>query len=262
MDAAPNLKVISNYAVGYDNVDVAQATRRGVVVTNTPGVLTEATAELALGLLLAAARCIPASDRFVREGRFLGWSPNLFLGTGLSGKVLGIAGAGRIGQALGRRATGLGLRLLYCDHRDRLDFEKETGAKKADKDELLKRADFISLHLPLTAETRHFLAWEDFLAMKPTAVLVNTARGPVVDEAALVRALKEGEIRAAGLDVYEDEPRVHPGLLVQENAVLVPHIGSATVETRARMAELATRNLLDILEGLRPAHVVNPELFD
>jgi glyoxylate reductase len=258
MDAGGELRVISNYAVGFDNIDVDEATRRGIAVTNTPGVLTDATAELALALLLAAARRLGESERFLRRGRFRGWSPGSFCGVGVAGKVLGLAGCGRIGHAVGLRAPALGLSVLYHDRHSRPEFEKATGAERVDKPALLRRSDFLSLHLPLTPETRHFLVFEDFRAMKSSAVLINTARGPVIREGDLARALREGEISAAGLDVYEEEPRVHPELLTCDNAVLLPHIGSATVETRAAMAELAAENLVAVLDGRHPPHPVNP----
>ncbi len=260
--AAPRLKVVSNYAVGFDNVDVAEATRRGIAVTNTPGVLTDATAELAVALMFCAARRISESERFARAGKFTGWSPNLFHGVLVTGKTLGIAGAGRIGTAVARRCKGLGMGIIYFDESESAELTKQTGARRVSKAELLAESDFLSLHLPLTAGTRHFLAWNEFRAMKRTAILINTSRGPVVDEKDLARALSEGVIRGAGLDVYEEEPEINSGLKSLENAVLVPHIGSATVETRAKMAEVAAANLLDALSGRKPQFMVNPEVWE
>ncbi len=259
MAAAKKLRVISNYAVGFDNVDVEEATRRGIVVTNTPGVLTDATAELAIALLFAAARRIPESERFLRAGRFRGWGPNLMKGVLITGKTLGLAGAGRIGQAVGARGRALGMNVVYFDEEARPEFERLTGAERVDKAGLLARSDFLSLHLPLTPGTKHFLEYEDLRRMKRDAVVINTSRGPVIDEEGLALALKERVIMSAALDVYEREPEVDPRLLALENVVLAPHIGSATVETRARMAEIAARNLLDVLERRMPMHPVNPQ---
>ncbi len=261
LDNAPGLKVVSNYAVGYDNIDVDAATRRGVAVCNTPGVLTDATAELALALLFSAARRTCEGDRFVRSGAFEGWSPMLLLGVEIRGKTLGIVGAGRIGQAVGQRAACLGCTVLYADGAAREAFETETGARRVPLDALLRASDFVSLHVPLTAETRRMIGAPELASMKPGAVLINTSRGPVVDEEALARALAEGPLRAAGLDVYEEEPAVHPALLERDNVVLLPHLGSAAEETREAMARLATDNLLAALSGKRPAHLVNPEAF-
>ncbi len=257
MDAAgPQLRVISNYAVGYDNIDLEAARARGIIVTNTPGVLTETTADLAWSLLMAAARRIVEADRFTRAGKFTGWSPTLLLGVDVYGKTLGIIGLGRIGRAVARRAKGFQMRVIYYDIQRNPEAEKELGAEFVSLDELLKTADFISIHTPLTPETRHLIDREAFAKMKSTAVLVNTARGPVVDEEALVEALREKKIFAAGLDVYEQEPKVHPGLLELENVVLAPHIGSASRETRGKMAELAAKNLVLALQGKEPLHRV------
>lgn len=265
LEGAPRLKVVANVAAGYDNIDVEAATARGILVTNTPGVLTETTADLAFGLLLAAARRIPEADRFTRTGRFRGWE--LFqphLGFDVWGKTLGIVGFGQIGQAVARRAQGFRMRVLYHQRRRlALPRERELGAQYVSFDDLLRESAFISIHTPLTPETYHLFSREEFRKMKPTAILVNTARGPVVDEAALVEALRKGWIRGAALDVYEEEPRVHPGLLEQEaHVVLVPHIGSATHETRRRMAVLAAENLAAALRGERPPNLVNPEAWE
>ncbi len=261
--AGPGLRVIANHAVGYDNVDVAECTRRGVLVTNTPDVLTETTADIAWALLLAAARRIAEGDRFLRSRTPWIWGPTMMLGVDVHGETLGIVGFGRIGRAVARRAKGFGMRVLY-DSRTRApaDVEGELGARRVPFDELLAESDFVSVNCALTPETRHLFGDEQFRKMKPTAVLVNTARGPVVDEAALARALKAGEIRGAGLDVFENEPQVHPELLECENAVIVPHLGSATVDTREAMGMLAAENLFAALEGRRPPTPVNPEVLE
>ena len=262
LDAAPRLRVVSNLAVGYNNIDVAAATARGIVVTNTPGILTEATAELAFALILAAARRVVDLDRRTRAGEWTCWAPLLFLSREVSGKTLGVVGLGRIGRAVARRARAFGMRVLYHS-RSRLEAEEERdlGVEYAEKDELLATADFVSLHVPLSAETRHLIGRRELGLMKPTAYLINTSRGPVVDEAALVEALKARRIEGAGLDVYENEPMLAPGLAALDNAVLLPHVGSATVETRTKMARMAAENLLSALRGERPAHVVNPEVW-
>lgn len=261
MDAAGGqLKVIGNYAVGYDNVDVPAATERGILVTNTPGVLTETTADLAWSLLMAAARRLGEAERYLRSGAWKSWGPQMFLGVDVHGSTLGIYGMGRIGQAVAGRAKGFGIRVLYHDA-VRLPPPRETelGATYVEKDALLAECDFVSVHVPLLPETHHAFGEAEFKAMKPSAVFVNTSRGPVVDEPALARALKAGEIFAAGLDVYEEEPTVHPELLECENAVLMPHIGSATRETRAKMAEMAAGNIVAALKGETPPNLVNPE---
>jgi len=254
------LRAVCNYAVGYNNIDVAAATARGVVVTNTPGVLTDATADCALGLMLAAARRLCEGDALVRAGRFTGWEPDLMLGLELRGSLLGIVGMGRVGQALARRALGLGMRLAHTGRPDAaIDDDLRPHLVRLELGELLGQADVVSLHVPLTEATHHLIDEDALRSMKRTAVLVNTSRGPVVDEAALVRALREGWIGAAGLDVYEDEPRLAPGLVECRNAVLAPHLGSATVHTRTAMAELCARNALAVLAGEVPPHCVNPE---
>lgn len=262
MDAAPRLRVVSNMAVGYNNIDVAAATQRGIVVTNTPGILTEATAELAFALVLAAARRVVDLDRRTRAGEWTCWAPLLFLSREVSGKTLGVVGLGRIGRAVARRARAFGMRVLY-HNRSRLDEseERDLGVEYAERDDLLRTSDFVSLHVPLSGETRHLIGPRELGLMKPTAYLVNTSRGAVVDEAALVEALREKRIEGAGLDVYENEPLLAPGLTALENVVLMPHVGSATVETRARMARMAAENLLSALRGERPAHAVNPEVW-
>jgi glyoxylate reductase len=253
MDAAGEaLRVIANMAVGYDNVDVAAATERGVIVTNTPGVLDETTADVAFMLLLAAARRLGEGERLLRAGEWEWWGPKQLTGPDVWGKKLGIVGFGRIGQCVARRAKGFGMEVLYHNRSRREEAERELAASYLDLDELLETADFVSIHTPLTDETNHLIGKAELQRMKPEAVLVNTSRGPVVDEAALAEALAGGQIFAAGLDVYEDEPEVHPGLLELENVVLAPHIGSASVETRDRMAVLAAENLSAVLRGEDP----------
>jgi glyoxylate reductase len=258
MDAAgEDLKVIANMAVGYDNVDVEASAERGIVVTNTPGVLDETTADVAFMLLLAAARRLGEGERLLRAGRWEWWGPKQLMGRDVWGKRLGIVGFGRIGQAVTRRARGFGMEVLYHNRSRKEEAEQELGARYVEFDELLETVDFVSVHTPLTDETHHLIGPKELGRMKPTAVLVNTSRGPVVDEAALADALAAGRIFAAGLDVYEEEPKVHPKLLELENVVLAPHIGSASVETRDRMAALAAENLAAVLRGEDPKTPVN-----
>lgn len=262
LDAAgPQCRIVANYAVGTNNFDLAAATARGVVLTNTPGVLDNATATHTMALLLAAARRIPESDRFVRAGKWLGWAPMFFIGQDVDGKVLGIAGAGRIGQNVARKARGFDMRILYADAVRNEAFERETGARMVDKATLLAESDFLTLHVPLTAETRHYIDADALRAMKPSAVLINASRGPVVDEPALVEALRAGTIAAAALDVYENEPELAPGLAELDNAVLVPHIASATKQTRLDMGAIVVRNVIKVLDGEAPDCCVNPEVL-
>ena len=250
MDAAGGgLKVIANMAVGYDNVDVRAAGERGVVVTNTPGVLDETTADVAFMLMLAAARRLGEGERLLRAGRWEWWGPKQLRGLDVWGKKLGILGLGRIGWAVARRARGFGMEILYHNRSRNEDAENELAARYLGLEDMLRESDFVSVHTPLTEETRYLIGERELGLMKPTAVLVNTSRGPVVDEDSLAEALANGSIFAAGLDVYEEEPRVHPGLLELENAVLAPHIGSASMETRDRMATLAAENLRAVLSG-------------
>lgn len=257
LEAAGNdLKVVANYAVGYDNIDLDACRRRGIRVTNTPGVLTDATADLAWTLILAAARNVVAGDQLVRRGAWKGWAPTQFLGLQLRGATLGIVGAGRIGTAVALRSAGFSMRVLYADQQRNADLEEKLGARQVALDELLERADVVSLHVPMRPENRHLLGATQFKRMKSTAVLVNTARGPVVDETALVAALRGGEIAAAGLDVYEEEPTVHPDLPSLPNVVLLPHLGSATTATRRKMSEMAAENALAVLRGDEPANAV------
>lgn len=260
--AGQKLKVIANYAVGFNNIDLAAATARGIAVVNTPDVLTAASADFAWALLLATARRVVEGDALVRAGRFAGWAPELLLGVEVHGKTLGIVGAGRIGRAVAKRARGFAMRILY-HNRTRLpeDVERELGLEYADLDALLKEADFVSLHCPLTPETRHLIGERELGLMKPTAVLINTARGPVVDEGALVQALREGRIYGAGLDVFENEPALHPGLAELPNVVLAPHIASAGRETRLQMVDLVVSDVLAVLKGQRPRNLVNPEIW-
>jgi glyoxylate reductase len=262
MDANPGLKAVANMAVGYDNIDLAAATARRIPVTNTPSVLTETTADLAWALLLAVARRVPEGDRYVRAGRFRVWHPMLFLGGDVHGKTLGIVGLGRIGAAVARRAGGFAMNILYQSRRRAPEaLEAELGARYVALDELLRSSDFVTLHTPYTPDTHHLIGSRELALMKPTAYLVNTSRGPVVDEAALVAALREGRIAGAALDVYEREPELTPGLAELENVVLTPHIGSASHQTRTRMALMAAENLLAVIEGRRPPNLVNPEVY-
>ncbi|MCS7185272.1 MAG: D-glycerate dehydrogenase [bacterium] len=262
MDAAPRLKVISNYAVGYNNIDIKAATDRGIVVTNTPGVLTETTADFAWCLLMACARRLVEADRFTREGKFKGWEPTLFLGVDVFGKTLGIIGFGRIGQAVAKRAKGFNMNVLYYDKIPiSPQLEQELGVKRTSLQELLKKSDFITLHVDLNADTRHMINADAFKLMKPTAILINTSRGPVVDEKELYNALKTKRILYAGLDVYEEEPKIYKGLEKLDNVILAPHIASATYETRSKMAVIAAENIVKVLKGKKPQYVVNTEVF-
>ena len=254
--AGPQLRVVANYAVGYDNIDVAACLRNGVVATNTPGVLTGATADMAFALLLAVARRLREGDELVRSGNWTGWQPLQLLGAQVSGATLGIVGLGRIGRAVARRARGFDMTVLYHNRNRDGDAESDLGVRYVSLDELLELSDFVSLHAPLTKETRHMLAAAELRRMKPSAVLINTARGAVVDEAALVEALRDGTIAGAGLDVFEEEPAVHPGLAPLPNVVLAPHLGSATLETRTEMALLCSRAVLDVLAGRQPPNAI------
>lgn len=264
LDAAgPQLKIVANFAVGYNNIDVPAATARRIPVTNTPGVLTETTADLTFALILAVARRMGEGERMVRARQWPGWGPMQLLGSDVYGKTLGIFGMGRIGQAVAKRAIGFDMKILYTN-RNRLDTatEQQLHARYVDKATLLAESDYISIHCPLMPETTHAFSAPDFAAMKKTAYLINTSRGPVVDEAALVDALHKGEIAGAGLDVYEHEPELHDGLYSCENAVIVPHLGSATLETRGKMASIAAKNIIARLRGERPPNCVNPEVLD
>jgi glyoxylate reductase len=262
MDAAPRLKVVSNFAVGYDNIDVAAASARGIVVTNTPEVLTETVADFTFCLLLAAARRLVEADAYTRAGRWKTWEPLLLAGQDVYGATLGLIGLGRIGSAVGRRAKGFGMRVLYYDLFRREDLEAAEGIEFQDMDRVLSEADFISVHVPLAPQTRHLISTSQFARMKPTAVFVNTSRGPVVDQAALTEALRTRTIYAAGIDVFEREP-IDPGdpLLQLDNVTVAPHIASASIPTRVKMATLAAENLVAVLHGRRPPNPVNPDVL-
>ena len=261
MDAAgPSLRAVSTMAVGIDNIDVAQATRRGIVVGHTPGVLTEATADLTWGLIMSLSRRIVEGDRLVRSGKWTGWGPMQLIGGDFVGRTLGVVGMGRIGQAVARRSRGFEMKVVYHNRRPLPpQDEKEFGARYVDMDELIETSDYISLHCPLNAESRHLFNAESIGRMKPSAYLINVARGPVVDEAALVEALRDKKIAGAAFDVYEREPALAPGLAELDNVVLAPHIGSASGQTRDRMAVITAENLLAGLAGKRPEWCVNPE---
>jgi glyoxylate reductase len=259
--AAPGLAIVANVAVGYDNIDVPAATRHGVMATHTPGVLTDTTADFAFALMMAAARRVAEGDRYLRAGRFHGWAIDMLLGQDVWGATLGLIGVGRIGSAVARRARGFDMRVLYTDAVALSpELERELGATRVELDELLRESDFVSLHVPLTPETHHLVGAPELARMKPTAVLVNTSRGPVLDEAALAEAVRERRIFGAGLDVYEREPEVHPDLAGLEGVVLAPHIASGSVRTRSEMSVLAVRNLLTGLRGGRPPNLLNPEV--
>ncbi len=263
LDRLPNLKVIAQYAVGYDNIDIQEATQRGIAVTNTPGVLTEATADLTWALIMAASRRVVEADRFIREKKWnVAWGPQFLLGTDIYGSTLGIVGMGRIGQAVARRAAGFNMKILYSSRKRDEKFEQESGAKYVDLKTLLLESDIITLHVPLTAETTHLIGKDELESMKEDSVLVNTSRGQVVDEDALYEALKAGKIGSAGLDVFREEPipKESP-LLGLDNVVVAPHIGSATRKTRATMARMCAENLIVALEGERPPNIVNPEVL-
>ena len=258
--AAGGCRVVANMAVGYNNVDVAAATRLGIVVTNTPGVLTEATADLAWALILGVARRVAEGDVEMRAGRFPGWGPLYMLGGDVTGRTLGLIGPGRIASAVAERAVGFKMPLLYVGRRESPSLEA-LGARRVELEALLQESDFVSLHVPLADETRHLIDAKALGLMKPTAYLINTARGPVVDEPALVEALRAGRIAGAGLDVYEDEPKMARGLADCHNALLLPHLGSATHATRAAMSRIAGENLVAVLQGRRPANPVNAEVL-
>lgn len=264
LDAAgPQLKCIANVAVGYDNIDVAAATERGVVVTNTPGVLTDSTADLAMALILMVTRRLGEGERRIRSGEPWSWHMFFMLGSGLAGKTLGVIGLGAIGLATAKRARAFGMKIAYASpRRAPADIEAAIGgAHRLDLDDLLLTADVISIHCPLTSETRHMIDARRLQRMRPDAYLVNTARGPIVDEAALATALQQGQLAGAALDVFENEPEVNPELLGQQNVVLIPHLGSATIETRTAMAMVAADNALAVLRGEKPPTAVNPEVL-
>jgi glyoxylate reductase len=260
MDAAGSqCRIFANYAVGFNNIDIRAATERGIYTSNTPDVLTDATADLTFALLLAAARRVAEGDHVVRSGRFSGWSPLFMLGVEVTGKTLGIVGAGRIGQAVARRAQGFDMKILYTANSPKPDFEKATGASLTSLNVLLEQSDFVSLHVPLTSFTHHMISEREFRIMKESAILINTSRGPIIDERALADALHNNVIRGAGLDVYEREPEVEAGLLDLDSVVLSPHLGSSTLDTRERMGNMAAENILAALRGEVPPQCLNPE---
>jgi gluconate 2-dehydrogenase len=262
LDAAPRLKAVCNIAVGYNNIDLAACSERGIVATNTPGVLDETTADTTWVLLMAAARRITEAERWLRAGNWKGWKNDQFLGVDVHHATLGIVGMGRIGQAIAQRAKGFAMRVIY-HNRTRLPakVERATGAKYTSLEKLLRQSDFVSLNMPYSPSSHHLIGAQQLALMKPTAVLVNAARGGVVDDAALIAALKERRIAAAGIDVFEGEPKFNPGFLELDNVALVPHIGSATRATRTAMALLASRNLTAALSGKRPPNLLNPEVW-
>ena len=262
LDAAgAQCKIVANYAVGFNNFDLKAATERNVILTNTPGVLDDATATLTFTLLLATARRIAEADAYVRAGKWRGWAPLFFVGLDVDRRTLGIAGLGRIGKNVARKAAGFDMKIIYSDVNRDLAFEAEYNATYVDKATLLKESDFLTLHVPLLPQTKHYIGAAELKQMKKTAVLINAARGPVVDEKALVEALRAKTIWGAGLDVFEDEPALAPGLAELDNVVIVPHIASATAETRFKMGEIAVNNVIKVLTGRAPDTCVNPEVL-
>lgn len=256
-----SLRIVANVAVGFDNIDVPAATETGIMVSNTPGVLTDTTADFAWALLMGIARRTAEGQAFLKAGKFNGWGIMMLLGEDVHGKTLGLVGFGRIGQAVARRATGFGMRILFYDPQiESSAVAEEVGAERVDLDTLLRESDFVSVHTPLLPETHHLIGAGQLRSMKPTAYLINTSRGPVIDEAALAQALKEETIRGAALDVFENEPRVHPGLLEVDNVLITPHIASASTTTRTRMSTMAAENVIAALDGSVPPTLVNPEL--
>jgi glyoxylate reductase len=259
----PQLKIVSNYAVGFDNINISEATDRGVVIANTPSEeVDEAVAEHAWALMLALARRIVEADEATRRGAYKGWEPGIFLGINLVGKTLGIVGLGGIGSMVARRAKGWGMRVLYNKHSRDEKAEKELGVEFADLDKLYAESDFVTLHVPLTDETRHMVNKSAFEKMKKGVILVNTARGPIVDEQDLVDALRDGKLRGAGLDVFDNEPNINPELIAMENVITTPHIASATWEAREKMGNQAVDAVLDTLSGKKPSNIVNAEVWD
>jgi glyoxylate reductase len=259
--AEPKLKMIASYAVGYDNIDISAATERGIPVSNTPGVLTETTAELAWALLFSVARRIAEGDTFTRAGNFKGWAPLLMLGQDITNKTLGIIGAGRIGTAFALKSKGFDMKVIYTDEQRNKQLERKLEAKKVPLTKLLKESDFVSIHVPLIKATHHLIGEKELKMMKKTAILLNTARGPIIDETALIKALKEHWIFGAGLDVYEHEPKIPKELIKLDNVILQPHIGSGTIETRTKMALMAAENLIEGLKGNMPPNCINKEVF-
>ena len=262
LDAAgPQCKIVANYAVGFNNFDLKAATARKIILTNTPGVLDDATATHTFTLLLSVARRIAEADKFVRTGKWQGWSPMFFVGLDVDRRTLGIAGLGRIGKNVARKARGFDMRIIYNDVQRDQAFEAESGAVFVDKDTLLRESDYLTLHVPLLPETRHYISTAEFKKMKRTAVLINASRGPVVDEKALVEALREKLIFGAGLDVFENEPSIEPGLMELDNVIIVPHVASATPATRIDMGNIVVANISNVLNGRQPVTCVNPEVL-
>ena len=261
IESESKLKMIANYAVGYNNIDVKTATKNKIPVSNTPGVLTDTTAEMAWALLFSAARRIVEGDKFTRKGKFKGWEPMLMLGQDIHKKTLGVIGAGRIGTAFAMKSKGFDMKVFYYDEKRNEKLEKELNAEKVELKTLLKESDFISIHVPLLESTKNMIGEKELKSMKKTAVIVNTSRGPVVDEKALSKALKENWIFSAGLDVYENEPEINDELLKLDNVVLQPHSASASIETRTKMAVIATENMIQGLKGEKPDNCVNPNVF-
>jgi len=260
--ANPNLKAVINYAVGYNNIDIAEANKLKIPVTNTPGVLTDTTADMAWALMFAIGRRIVEADRYVRAGKFSGWQPMLMLGGDIYGKTLGIVGAGRIGAAVARRAAGFKMKIIYCDDEKNHEMEAECSAEKVELKSLLQQSDFVSLHVPLSPDTYHLISKQELELMKPTAYLINTARGAVVNEIDLLEALQNKTIAGAGLDVFEHEPELSAGLTRLDNVVLVPHIASASIDTRTKMAMMAANNAIVIKDRHTPPNLVNPEILN
>lgn len=260
--ANPNLKGIVNYAAGYNNIDLAEATNLGIPVTNTPGVLSETTADLTFTLLCSIARRIVEADRFARAGKFKGWAPELFLGSDIHHKTLGLIGAGKIGTEVAKRARGFEMKICYYDVKPNKELEHSTGAEFVELTQLLEQADFVSLHVPLTEATHHLIGKKELASMKEDAYLINTSRGAVIDETALVNALKSNQIAGAALDVYEYEPEIHPELIELSNVILLPHIGSASKATRVKMGMLAYENAVAISKAKIPPNIVNKEIYE
>lgn len=260
LDLNPDLQVIANYAVGYDNIDVEACTERGIKVSNTPGVLTETTADLTWALLMAVARRVVEADKFTRSGKYESWGPMLMLGSDVYGKRLGIIGLGRIGKAVARRAAGFNMDVIYYNRSRKEEFAAEQGIEFRNFESLLVESDFISINTPLTPETKRMIGEREFKKMKNSAYIINTSRGAVIDEKALLHALRTGEIAGAGIDVYEDEPKLTPGLAEQDNLVMLPHIGSASIETRTKMGVIAAENILAGLKNENMPDIVNPEV--
>src|SRR3989344_4633694 len=261
LEINPKLKIISNYAVGFNNIDVKTATAKGIPVTNTPGVLTDAVAEHTLALMLAVSKRIVESDKYLRAGKYKSWAPLLLLGTQLKGKILGVIGLGRIGSEVAAKAQAMGMKIVYYDIKADKEFEKKFQAKFFSIPQLLKLSDFVSIHVPLLPTTTHLLSTKEFALMKKTAYLINTSRGPVIDEKALVIALQKKQIAGAGLDVFEFEPKLVPGLAKLDNVVITPHTASATIEARSAMAEMAAKNIMEVLAGRQGSTTVNPEVY-